>query len=104
MSDSDYYTSNSSSNAAAGTGASSAPNYLRSTYLYSKPTNIDDYTSSTSRPSTASSWRSKYKTLEIDDDDITVAPRYNKYSTCKRLSLDHLACVLLLLLLLFLFA
>lgn len=88
--DSDYYSSTTlvpASAVSSSSGASSsAPNYLRSTYLYSKPTNIDDYTSSSTRPSTASTWRSsKYKNLEIEDDDILVTPRYGKYSTssCK---------------------
>lgn len=64
---------------------SHTPSYLRSSYLYSKPTNIDDYSLSPLKSSSVTSWRNRFKNLDTDDDDILLQPRYSKYtpSSCK---------------------
>jgi myosin heavy chain 1/2/3/4/8/13/7B/15 len=43
----------------------------------------DDYQETISGPKSTRSWKSKYKTLDIDDDDIVIQPRtnYSKYSS-----------------------
>lgn len=83
--DSDYDSEHYSSSQTTTTSSSSTPSYMRASYLYSKPTSLDDYASSSSAPvraSSAVSWRSRFKTIDLDDDDVSVSStsRYNKYS------------------------
>ncbi|CAF0735017.1 unnamed protein product [Brachionus calyciflorus] len=75
--DSDYESAEHTST----TSTSHAAPYLRTSYLYSKPTNIDDFSLSSHKASSGTPWRNKYKSIDIDDDDILIQPRYNKYST-----------------------
>jgi hypothetical protein len=68
------------SNAVHASNHVAAPSHLKSSYLYSKPTQIDEYGSTYSRGS-SSVWKPpRFTTVDLDDEDLPVKSSSNRYS------------------------